>query len=81
MALYVPERAAWLIRLPDTLRRVERRWSITAGKPFDSTAAWVAPATLADGTRAVLKLGMPYVQGMLFWNGEPTVQVLKADAR
>jgi streptomycin 6-kinase len=46
----------------------------------------VAPVTLADGTSAVLKIGMPHmegeheVEGMLFWNGDPTVRVLKADA-
>src|SRR5260370_20678718 len=60
------ERAAWLNRLPDALRNVERKWSLTLGAPFDGeevSCAWVAPATLADATSAVLKLGMPHIEG------------------
>jgi streptomycin 6-kinase len=83
-----PERAAWLKRLPDVLRDLERRWSLTLGAPFDGedvSCAWVAPAVTADGTSAVVKLGMPHMegerelQGLRFWNGDPTVQLLKAD--
>ena len=83
-----PERAAWLKRLPDTLRKLERRWSLTLGTPFDNeevSCAWVAPVAFADGTSAVLKLGMPHMegehelQGLRFWNGNPTVRVLEAD--
>ena len=49
------------------------------------TAAWVAPALRADGTAAVLKLGMPHfeaeheIAGLRFWNGDPTVRLLEAD--
>jgi streptomycin 6-kinase len=81
-----PDRAAWLDRLPETLRSLEQRWSITLDSPFESEAAWVAPVTLTDGTAAVLKLGMPHMegeqeaQGLLFWNGDPTVRVLKVDS-
>ena len=83
-----PERAAWLNRLPDTLRDLERRWSLTLGAPFDGedvSCAWVAPVALADGTSAVLKLGMPHmegeqeIEGLRFWNGDPTVRLLEAD--
>jgi len=83
-----PERTKWLNRLPDTLRKLQRLWSLTLGVPFDSellTCAWVAPVTLADGTSAVLKLGMPHmegeheIQGLRFWNGDPTVRLLQAD--
>src|SRR5258708_2058882 len=83
-----PERAAWLGRLPGALRTLERRWSLTAGTAFDGeggTCAWVAPVTLADGTPAVLKLGMPHmeaeheIQGLRFWDGEPTVRLLRSD--
>ena len=83
-----PERAAWLNRLPDAVRNLERRWSLTLGAPFDGeevSCAWVAPVALADGTTAVLKLGMPHMegehelQGLRFWNGDPTVRLLKAD--
>ena len=83
-----PEREAWLDRLPGVLRRLERRWSLTLGAPFDGedvSCAWVAPVALADGTSAVLKLGMPHMegehelQGLRFWNGDPTVRLLKSD--
>ena len=45
----------------------------------------VAPVVLADGRSGVLKLGMPHmeaeheIQGLRFWSGDPTVQLLKAD--
>lgn len=61
-----PERAAWLEQLPVTLRDLERRWSLTIGMPFDTdevSCAWVAPAMHADRTPAVLKLGMPHMEG------------------
>lgn len=83
-----PEHAAWLGRLPDVLGSLERRWSLTLGVPFDNdemTCAWVAPVVLADGTSAVLKLGMPHmegeheIEGLRFWNGDPMVRLLKAD--
>ena len=82
-----PARAAWLDRLPDALRSLERRWSLKLGAPFvdDVSCAWVAPVALAGGTPAVLKLGMPHMegqhelQGLRFWNGDPTVRLLQAD--
>jgi streptomycin 6-kinase len=45
----------------------------------------VAPATLATGMTAVLKLGMPHVEadheieGLRFWDGDPTARLLDAD--
>jgi streptomycin 6-kinase len=83
-----PEGAAWLDRLPETLGSIERRWSLAAGAPFDNeevSCAWVAPATLSDGTSAVLKLGMPHMEGeheihgLRFWDGDPTVRLFEAD--
>jgi streptomycin 6-kinase len=77
----------WLDHLPGILRTLKNRWSLTFGVPFndDATCAWVAPVALADGTSAVLKLGMPHMegehelQGLRFWNGDPTVRLLDAD--
>ncbi|MGI9075027.1 MAG: aminoglycoside phosphotransferase family protein [Bryobacteraceae bacterium] len=83
-----PEHAQWLERLPETLRYLEHRWSLTLGAPFNSeevSCAWVAPVARADGTSAVLKLGMPHMEsehelhGLRFWNGNPTVRLLEAD--
>src|SRR5215207_7819398 len=51
---------AWLAGLPDLLDRLAREWSITVEDPYeDATEAYVAAATLADGTPAVLKLLVP----------------------
>jgi streptomycin 6-kinase len=84
----VPERRAWLDRLPRAIQELQGRWALTLGAPFDGsdvTCAWVAPAVRLDGTRAVLKLGMPHMEaahelrGLRFWNGDPTVRLLEDD--
>ncbi len=81
-----PDRRAWLDRLPDAIQDLERRWSLTLGVPFEgASCAWVAPARLADGKSAVLKLGLPHlegeheIQGLRFWNGDAAVRLLQAD--
>jgi streptomycin 6-kinase len=83
-----PERAAWLGRLPDVLRTLERRWSLTLDAPFDSedvSCSYVAPVIRTDGARAVLKIAMPHMEGeheihgLRFWDGDPTVRLLAAD--
>jgi streptomycin 6-kinase len=51
---------AWLDALPGLLDDLEREWSISVGGAFgDATEAYVAEATLWDGTPAVLKLVVP----------------------
>jgi len=47
----------WLAGLPDLVGRLERHWEMAVGPAYpDATEAFVAAATLADGTPAVLKL-------------------------
>jgi streptomycin 6-kinase len=84
-----PEGEAWLQRLPEAVDDLEHRWSLALGTPFDSeevSCAWVAPVTRADGTPAVLKLSLPHLEtereidGLRFWDGDPTVRLLAADA-
>ena len=84
-----PERCAWLDRLPRTILELQDRWSLSLGAPFDGSdvsCAWVAPAVRSDGTRAVLKLGMPHMeaahelQALHFWDGDATVRLLEEDA-
>jgi streptomycin 6-kinase len=72
--------------LPEILKDLEHRWSLTLGAPYqDATCAWVVRVRLANGTPAVLKLGVPHmeaqheIQGLRFWNGDPTVRVIEAD--
>jgi streptomycin 6-kinase len=83
-----PERKRWLDNLPAMLQELTDRWSLQTGPPFDHanvSCSWVAPVVRADRTSAVLKLGMPHmegaheIQGLHFWNGNPTVQLLEAD--
>ena len=70
------------------VRTLAQRWHLALEAPFDGddvSCAWVAPAQRSDGTRAVLKLGMPHMEGeheiagLVFWDGDPTVRVLAAD--
>lgn len=52
----------WLEHLPALVSRLERDWSITVGSPFEGgSEAFVAEATRADGTSAVLKVLVPGV--------------------
>ena len=81
------ERASWLARLDESRRALARQWSLTIQSHFDREVdgAWVAPVTRHDGTSAVLKLTMPHmeakheIEGLRFWNGDPTVRLLDAD--
>jgi streptomycin 6-kinase len=83
-----PERRAWLERLPGVLAKLETEWKLTLGAPFDGedvSCAYVTAAVRHDGTPAVLKVGMPHmegeheIEGLRFWSGNPTVRLLEAD--
>ena len=50
----------WLGDLPALVRDLEQEWAVTVGRTYDdATEAFVAEATRADGTPAVLKLLVP----------------------
>lgn len=50
----------WLDTLPEQVAELERKWSIRVGRPYTGgTEAFVAEATLEDGSAAVLKLLIP----------------------
>ena len=78
---------AWLDQLPKAITDLKQRWSLTLSPPFEEEAScsWVAPCVRRDGTPAVLKLGLPHMEaeneidGLLFWDGDPTVFVLETD--
>ncbi len=78
--------AAWLGRLPDLLAECERRWNLTVRpSPFTLSYNYVAPATLADGTEIVLKVGVPNrelrteIEALWLYNGRSAVRLLDAD--
>lgn len=52
--------ANWLGRLPALIGTLAVDWKLHIGAPFALSYHWVAPATRADGTAAVLKLGVPH---------------------
>jgi streptomycin 6-kinase len=84
-----PERAAWLDRLSKVLPSLEHRWSLTPDIPLNGeqpTCSYVAAVRTANGAAAVLKIGMPHMEaeheidGLRFWDGDPAVRLLEADA-
>lgn len=82
------EGRVWLEQLPQITRELRRRWALSLSIPYeDASCAWVTPVRRADGTRAVLKIAMPHMEGeheiagLRFWNGDPTVRLLDADLR
>jgi streptomycin 6-kinase len=74
-----PASRAWLEQLPNAVRELQDRWSLVLDAPFDGNEV------SCDGTRAILKLGMPHMEGehemeaLRFWGGDPTVHLLAAD--
>jgi streptomycin 6-kinase len=83
-----PSERAWLESVPDIVHQLCDSWSLSISPPLDgadASASWVAFAGRRDGSRAVLKIGMPHmeaaheIQGLRFWNGEAVVRLLEAD--
>jgi len=82
--------SAWVDGLPALVAEIEREWSITVGRPYDgATEAYVARATTADGSPAVLKLALPHAAGaealeeitvLRLAGGDGCVRLLRHDA-
>jgi streptomycin 6-kinase len=79
----------WLADLPLLVESLEREWEIVVGEAYrDSTEAFVAKATAADGTPAVLKLIVPRgrdaarreISALRVAGGEGCVRLLRDDA-
>jgi streptomycin 6-kinase len=51
--------ARWLESLPRLLAEIAADWQLTVGAPYALSINWVTAVTRADGTPAVLKLGVP----------------------
>jgi streptomycin 6-kinase len=78
---------AWLTRLPSLLVDLAREWELASlGGPFELSFNYVVPVVRLDGTRAVLKVGVP--QGELWremaalqaYGGDGACRLLRADA-
>jgi streptomycin 6-kinase len=78
--------AAWLEGLPELLERLEQHWSLTVDPPFEGLSYnYVAPATRADGTAAVLKVGVPNpellteIEALRLYEGRGIARLLDAE--
>ena len=81
-----PGGAAWLAALPTLVDECVERWSLTIGEAFGHGYSSLAmPATLPDGTDAVLKVELPHREAeqeataLQAWNGEGAVRLLDDD--
>jgi streptomycin 6-kinase len=79
---------AWLASLPSTVEALCARWSLSVERAFSPGGAisWAAPATGADGTPCVLKIGFPHSENeheadaLRAFNGDGAVELLDDDA-
>lgn len=78
--------ARWLADLPRVLDDILRDWDLTLGTPFDLSYHYVVAVTCADGTPAVLKLGVPSgdslrgeVPALRGFAGRGAVRLLRVD--
>jgi streptomycin 6-kinase len=76
----------WLRRLPTLVEECAGRWSLRLGEPFAYAYASLAmPATLPDGSGAVLKVQFPdresehEADALAVWNGDGAVRLLEHD--
>lgn len=75
----------WLTGLPARLAEMARDWDLTLGRPYDLSFHWVTPVTRADGSAAVLKLGVPgahlaqQAEALRIYAGDGAVRLLAAD--
>lgn len=77
----------WLNQLPDVVAELERRWSLEVGPAFGpgGVMGFVAPATCADGTAAVLKISIPdretihEAEALRLYDGVGAARLLAAD--
>ncbi len=72
----------WLAGLPAQLEQLAAAWELELGEPYVMSYAWVCRATTADGTPAVLKVGLaelPREAAVLrAWDGQGAVRLLRA---
>ena len=78
----------WLQSLPAMVQELRDRWGLTPDAPLsgeEPTCSYVEAVRRLDGAPAVLKISMPHMEqeheidGLRFWNGDPTVRLLESD--
>lgn len=84
--VYGDEGRRWLDALPQTTDECARRWRLRIERPFHLSYNYVAPATRDDGSRFVLKIGVPgaenahEIAALQHYDGMGCVRLLDADA-
>jgi streptomycin 6-kinase len=82
---WADEGERWLAGLPERLDEVAHGWALTLGQPYELSFHWVTPVTRADGSAAVLKLGVTsghledQAQALRAYGGHGAVQLLAHD--
>jgi streptomycin 6-kinase len=77
--------ARWLDALPGLLDEIARDWQLTVGAPYALSFNWVCAVTRADGSPAVLKLGVPAghlrveAEALRIYAGHGAVRLLDED--
>jgi streptomycin 6-kinase len=75
----------WLRTLPALVAGLARRWRLALGAPFPLSYNYVVAARRADGTEAVLKIGVPNdelareIWALRQYDGNGTCRLLEAD--
>jgi streptomycin 6-kinase len=79
---WADEGRRWLAELPERLDDIARAWALTLGQPYELSFHWVTPVTRADGSAAVLKLGVTsghlddQAQALAAYDGHGAVRLL-----
>jgi streptomycin 6-kinase len=80
--------AEWLAKLPEITAEIEREWSLVLRPPYKNLSYhFVAPCELQNGSEAVLKIGYPEENSLIFNEAETlklyagcgAVELLKLD--
>ncbi|MBX9604162.1 MAG: aminoglycoside phosphotransferase family protein [Bryobacteraceae bacterium] len=81
------EGRAWLNCVSDRVAACAEQWSLRLGAPYDqSYVSIVFPATISDGTPAVLKIQFPHresayeAEALRRWNGNGAVRLYDSDS-
>ncbi len=80
--------AEWLAQLPTLIAHCEAKWHLVAHPHFATLSYnYVAPATRADGTAVVLKIGVPCaelrreMEALHLYNGRSICRLIAADMK
>ena len=78
----------WLQNLPEIIAQCEAKWNLTAHEHFPALSYnYAAPATMADGTAVVLKIGVPRdeliteMDALKLYDGRAICRLIDADMK